>query len=121
MYKQVHLCGGAVKFDLYVMDFVRFGMQNAQPRFRTPGNDGFQIMENIRHWSVIYPKREHDASWFKTIDHPDANLIAAAPDLLQACIEMVHELENTTSDKNPTVMNAKSVIHKALNLPQDAE
>jgi hypothetical protein len=60
--KQVQLCGGVPRFDLTVMDFVRWGI----------------------------PGRDHHADWFQTIDHPDAHLIAAAPTMLEA-LELVDQ------------------------------
>ena len=78
-YKQVSLCGER-NFDLEVMDFRRWGMQGAQPMFR----DDDQILHGVDVFSAAVPGREHHAEWFQTLDHPDARLIAAAPDLLGA-------------------------------------
>lgn len=41
-------------------------------------------MENIMSFAAIIPGREHHQSWAREIDHPDARLIAASPDLLAA-------------------------------------
>ena len=78
-YKQVSLCGEH-NFDLEVMDFRRWGMQGAQPMFR----DDDRILHGVDVFSAAVPGREHHAEWFQTLDHPDARLIAAAPDLLEA-------------------------------------
>lgn len=78
-YKQVSLCGER-NFDLEVMDFRRWGMQGAQPMFR----DDDQISHGVDAFSAVVPGREHHAEWFQTLDHPDARLIAAAPELLNA-------------------------------------
>lgn len=60
---------------LTVMDFVRMGMRNAQPRFsKWEGEDrGRQggVMEKAENLGELH-------------DHPDARLIAYAPDLLEA-------------------------------------
>lgn len=56
-----------------VMDFVRQGMQGAQPRF-IHRNTGAGIMR---------PVSEMGAGWAA---HPDARLIAAAPDLLTTAL-----------------------------------
>lgn len=64
----------------YVMAFQRWGTQHAQPIFNT----GFMVPAS--ELSVIVPGREHHADWFKNIDHPDARLIAAAPELLDVAI-----------------------------------
>lgn len=60
-----------------VMDFVRWGMGSAAPRFNDNG-----IMRRVDEFATIVPGREHHASWFKDIDHPTARLIAQAPHAL---------------------------------------
>lgn len=77
--KQVRLCGGVVKYDLKVMDFVRWGMSNAAPRFNLERRENLHLMTRADELSVIVPGREHHADWFRNIDHPDAALIADAP------------------------------------------
>ncbi len=79
--KQLQLCGGVPKFDLTVIDLERWGMDSAIARFRT-GGDGLNIMKRATEFGVAVQGREHHSQWFKAIDHPDANLISAAPDLL---------------------------------------
>jgi hypothetical protein len=63
-----------------VMDFVRWGMGNAAPRFRVDG-----LMEHTKDLTAIIEGEEHHESWHRTLSHPDARLITAAPDLLAAC------------------------------------
>ena len=65
---------------LIVMDFVRNGMQSAQPRFaKREGNEG----------GLMYAADNLD------IDaHPDACLIAAAPDSMKACKALVSFCES---------------------------
>lgn len=60
---------------LLVMDFVRKGMNSAQPRFATWKGDNRERMGGI-----MVP-----AGKLVLADHPDAILIAAAPELLKAC------------------------------------
>lgn len=85
--KNVRLCGGVPRFDLTVVDFQRWGTHSATLRLRED-EAGFNIMERPHErdgWVVPFEGREHHAEWCATLDHPDARLIAAAPDLLAAC------------------------------------
>jgi hypothetical protein len=70
-----------------VMDFVRYGMQSAQPRFRDARHD---LMVPASEMSVVIPGREHHADWCRFIDHPDARLIQASPKL-KAMLEKLRE------------------------------
>ena len=70
---------------LTVMDFVRWGMSGASVRFRVGG-----IMKPADSFGKVIPNREHHADWCQAIDHPDAHLIAASPDLYEAC-KIQHE------------------------------
>lgn len=81
--RDVQLCGGNPKYDMTVMDFVRWGMGGATPRFNfTLETRGLQIMEPAKKFSKPVEGREHHASWFKSINHPDANRIV---DCVNAC------------------------------------
>jgi hypothetical protein len=83
--KRVQLCGGVPRFDLTVMDFIRWGMGGAQPRFLEAWkSNSMMLLENAPKFGKDVPGREHHSDWFQTIDHPDAHLIAAAPDLYAA-------------------------------------
>lgn len=66
----------------------RWGFNGATVYF----NDGY-ILKPAVEFATIIPGHEHHAAFFKTIDHPDAALIAAAPDLLNACELTLHRLE----------------------------
>lgn len=79
--KSVRLCGGVPRFDLTVVDFVRWGMGSAAPRFREDV-DGMNIMRRCDDHGEVFAGREHHAKWFQGIDHPDARLIASAPEML---------------------------------------
>jgi hypothetical protein len=85
-HKSVELCGGTPAFDKTVMDFTRWGMSGASPRFM--GDDGgFRILHRLqdrKDWIAAFSGREHHQHWFATVTHPDARLIAAAPELLSA-------------------------------------
>ncbi len=77
--KIVQICGGpSPRYDLTVMDFERWGMQGARPRLREDVAE-HNIMHPCGKWSKGVPGRLHHEEWFRTINHPDANLIAQAP------------------------------------------
>lgn len=85
-HKSMQLVGGRPKFDLTVMDFERWGMSGALANLRDPSVDGMNVMRRSTDWAVPVAGREHHASWLKTIEHPDARLIASAPTLLEALL-----------------------------------
>lgn len=66
---------------LYVMGFARQGMRGAQPRFSLWGEGPRERRGGIM----------HDFSEAGGALHPDARLIAAAPELLEALIAMEAE------------------------------
>lgn len=68
-----------------VMDFQRWGMQHATPRFNDKSAGGeVSLMKCAIDYSSPILGREHHAEWFKGLNHPDAQLMIAAPDLLEA-------------------------------------
>lgn len=85
--KSLHLVGGKPQFDLTVMDFERWGMSGATIRLRDVAHDGMNIMHKLHErpdWIAPLPGRAHHADWCAAVIHPDARLMAAAPDLLKA-------------------------------------
>ena len=75
------------------MDFVRFGMSGASPRFRSG-----PVLVRAEQFAEEVKGREHHAEWFKAINHPDAQLIAAAPDLLGVLKALVGRVDPETSN-----------------------
>lgn len=76
----------------FVMQFERWGMQGAAPRFQHVTK---HLMYRFERWAN--KERDYRAD-IRGIDHPDAILIALAPDLatnLTAAVERVGELEAT--------------------------
>lgn len=86
---------------LYVMGFTRKGMQGAQPRFSLWG-EGLRE----RRGGIM-----HDFTEAGGAEHPDARLIAAAPELLEALVAV---LDYCVDDEGqPTVATARAAIAKA--------
>lgn len=81
-HKNVHLVGGRVRYDITVMDFARWGMSDAVPRFREMEHDGLNLMHRLcdrPDWIAAFPDREHHLDWCARITHADARLIEEAP------------------------------------------
>lgn len=87
-HKTVSIVGGVPKFDLTVMDFERWGMCGAVPRFRDTAHDGMNVMHRLcdrKDWFAPHAGREHHASWHANVIHPDARRIVAC---VNACAGM---------------------------------
>lgn len=118
-HKTVHLVGGKPQFDLTIIDFERWGMHRATMRLRDPAHDGMNLMDRCTTWAVKAPGREHHASWFKLLSHPDARLIEAAPELLGALEALVAQVERGEFDHigadhpSSAVLLARAAIAKA--------
>lgn len=98
-------------FDLTVMDFARWGMGRAVPRFRDTSVDGMNLMDRLcdkPEWIAPEPGREHHKRWHQLVTHPDARLMAAAPDLLEALKDIVE-----ASTDRGAVECARDAIAKA--------
>lgn len=74
--KDVKLCGSPPRYPAYdhtVMDFVRWGMRSAAPRFRT--NDC--LMRRCDETTYAVAGREHHKYWFQGVNAPDAAFMEA--------------------------------------------
>ena len=116
--KDVILCGGKPTYDSTVMDFVRYGMGGAAPRFKIEVAPALGIMQRCELFGVEVKGREHHSKWFKAIDHPDANLISAAPDLLQAAIDFIEKVDDGRARSTDSYNKFKLAVHKALNIKE---
>lgn len=121
--KILHLVGGVPRFDLTVMDFSRWGMTRAVPRFRDTSLDGMNLMDRLcdkPEWIADFPGRSHHANWCADVIHPDARLMAAAPILYAALEKIAAVNEFNTSSMGWVVGLAKTAIEKATGVAHDA-
>lgn len=106
--KSIALAGGKPTFDKTVMDFARWGMGGAAPRFNDAVASGeLNIMERAEKYGAEVPGREHHANWFKIIAHPDAAWIAAAHP--SAILALIAEVEATRRAQPAPTVQADSV------------
>jgi hypothetical protein len=96
--KSIHLVGGKPRFDETVIDFSRWGMSGAKPTFRLNG-----LLVDAEKFAQPIKGREHHASWCQTLNHPDARLIAAAPDLYFWAKELLVALPTNRDWLNPDI------------------
>jgi hypothetical protein len=110
--KNLHLVGGKPMYDLTVMDFERWGMGGATARLRDTSEDGMNILYRVHEredWIEDFSGRSHHAHWCSAIVHPDAALIAAAPDLLEALLGVLRVADRATVEFDA----ARTAIAKA--------
>lgn len=87
-HKDINLCGSGIE----VMRFQRWGMQSAMPTFTKHNDDTFKLQGmKVTDLSEPVKGREHHQARFKTINHPDAHLIAAAPDMYEMIQNILDE------------------------------
>ena len=112
-YKQVTLIGHRNGCRELVMDFTRWGMNGAKPRFNRSG-----LMHPADGLCGIIEGREHHASWCQTINHPDARLIAAAPDMLDALVVAYRAIPiDSNGTKDCPLCKIQAAIESATGLP----
>lgn len=100
--KIVHLVSMA-KGRPYVMDFVRWGMGGAAPRFQVKGSDGFGVMTRVDEGLAV-KEREYRGD-IERIDHPDADLIAHAPDDIAYLLSLVRSRDARLAEIARSALN----------------
>lgn len=108
----------------YIMGFRRYGMNGAQPTFAIGGI--MQPASELVAFAVGdgtargFKEADKDPSVYRydvrEIDHPDARLIAAAPDLLEALSWFINDIDSTHTkmvDFDANVERARAAIAKA--------
>lgn len=93
----------------YVMGFERYGMQSGQPTLRVDGR-----MTKVSEICEPAEGREHHADWHQVLDHPDANLIAAAPELYAAAKKALDVLETFGGKRHALGKNAIADLRQAI-------
>lgn len=88
-HRSIHLVGGdRPLYDLTILEPTRWGMHGAGLMIRDTAHDGMNIMHKLNErsdWIAPFPGRDHHTHWCANVVHPDMRLMAAAPDLLEAC------------------------------------
>ena len=92
-----------------VIDFTRWGIGGAAPRFR----DGEDLMQRVDMLLRPVEGREHHLRWYATVHHPDAELIARTPVLLES---LCNELEQQRSDADRLRAALEAIVNIAGNL-----
>lgn len=105
--RQVYLeCAGRGRGHLYVMDFVRWGMGGAAPRFR----DAKDLMVRVDELTATVPGREHHQRWFRTLKHPDAELLVASRNAAPTLARKVKALEAKIEEQRDRISEAWDVL-----------
>lgn len=95
--KSLSLVGGKPMYDLTIIQPTRWGTRSATLMIRDTAHDGMNIMHKLherRDWIKPFHGRSHHADWCANVIHPDMCLIAAAPELLAALVELVAAGDN---------------------------
>lgn len=118
-HKTINLTGGlpAGTFDKTVLGFERYGMSGAAPVFHNWTENGWGGAPKKAHELAVEKKgREHHSDWFALIDHPNARLIAAAPDMYDALWEAVELSDRTVTEagRTPECQRVYDIVRAAL-------
>lgn len=92
-----------------VVDFCRYGMSGAAPRFRRydPEADEPGDMVRADFISVPFPGREHHADWARNIVHPVGRLMVEARTLIP---QLLDEVERLKQDARETLFRRRMAI-----------
>lgn len=94
---------------LIVMDFIRRGMQGGTVRFATWDGD-----ERANMGGIMRPAHDLDVG-----EHPDARLIAAAPDLLAALLPVLKEgVDRAKADIMETTWSPDAHVELTLTIAE---
>ena len=92
--RDIHLERNPKCGNEYVMDFVRWGMGGATPRFRTPAC----VMEQARFFAVPITGREHHSKWYQGMGHPDAVFIEKSREMVPLMFAEISSLRRQLAE-----------------------
>lgn len=108
----------------YVMDFVRWGMRGAQPRFQPNARggmiDGKDLLQfEVGDHSIVgVDAAKKDGSVYRLdvrgIACADAQVIATAAEVLEAAVDLVNASKNELMDCGAALKNLETAVLKAV-------
>ena len=112
----------------YVMQFSRWGMQDACPEFQRfkrysgPVTErGGLGMVRADKMAKSYPGKEHHKGFDDYIDHPDAVFIAASRALVTELIEAVTALQSENAEKDKEIERLRAERDRLLDRAHEAQ
>lgn len=118
----VKLCGGQPRYDKTVMDFVRWGMNGAAPRFlRDDG--GHLLLTHAKEMTAPVAGREHHENWFRRLVHPDAEFLEHARTdipLLVAEVERLRTEAEAEERSHGQTIDDRDALHDRIDEIADA-
>jgi hypothetical protein len=115
----VTICGGSPRYDATVMDFVRWGMSGAAPRFMTsPSVEPFRggDMQRCDEMAVPFKGAEHHADWKATIENPDADYLLLAANAYPGLRALVSELVRQNKALSESLMKINVIRNSIVGL-----